>query len=125
VTFLFWLGVTYAVIGGLILAGVNYDRLTVTALSAINAPLYEDARRVAGMIYARPDEWKLDKYGHLNNPTFGTIRNTDRVYAISVESTAFGDWTPSRIERRILANAARWHQRRAIQQALQMVEKVA
>ena len=78
--FLAGLAVIYGVCVGLFLALFNYDRIAVTVLGAIGAPGYEDARRIAGMIYAHPGEWKRDKFGHMTNEAFGTIRYADRPF---------------------------------------------
>jgi hypothetical protein len=110
--FLLWMGGWCL----LVVTAICFDRVAVFVLGAINAPFYEDARRVAGMIYAHPDQWSI---GHdtLKHATL-MIRWTTTASILRIEGGAFGEWHPSWVERRILYNACRWHQRNAIRHAL-------
>ena len=105
-------------LGGLIAAGVNYDIVAVWLLSLINAPGYQEARRIAGLIYAHPEQWTIARHGVMEHASFGAIRYCHRPGILEVDGKGFGEWEPSGIERRIIYNAARWHQRHEIRRAL-------
>jgi hypothetical protein len=104
---------------GIIATVVNYDRIAVFLLRAVNAPVCEDARRIAGSIYQHPDQWSLTHGGHaLAHAKIGEVYYGDRPSLLHIDNPAFGKWEPNAIERRIISDAVRWHHRGLVHKAL-------
>jgi hypothetical protein len=94
-------------IGCLIIAGVNYDRVTLFVLRAVNAPVYEEARMIAALIYQHPEEWKARSYG-MEHPKAGSMQGVFSASSIELDGP-YGRWVPDAIERLIIWNAVRWY----------------
>jgi hypothetical protein len=113
-----WLASCGSIVG-IVVAAMNYDRIAVLLLRAVNAPVYENARRVAGAIYQRPEEWTVTHAGHaLAHMKVGEVYYGDRVSILHIDNPAFGTWQPNAIERRIISDAVRWHHRGLVHKAL-------
>ena len=110
VSFLIWWAAVCAIVAIVILAGMNYDRIAVFVLSALNAPVYEEARRIAASIYNSPQQWQADLYG-LKHERLGSIHLSSVACSLYLSGDAYGTWEPTAIERRLIWNAARWWQR--------------
>lgn len=96
-------------------AAVNYERVAVFVLRAINAPVYEEARMIAGLIYQHPEQWKVDSYG-MEHPKVGRMRTA---YSSGVELDGrYGNWEPNAIERHIIWKAVRWYRNTYIKSLL-------
>lgn len=107
--FVLWLGgctLLFVAITG----GLCFDRIAVFVLSAIDAPVYPEARALAGLIYRYPEQWTLTAV-YLKHPTIGNVRDGPGPGFTHVEGSAFGTWEPTYIERRILFDAVRWWKR--------------
>jgi hypothetical protein len=115
-----WLLVCGAVFGSII-ARVNYDIVAVFLLRALNAPFYQEARRIAWLLYQRPDEWAATSYS-LTHAKLGELRGL-HPSSLSLHGAGFGDWSPSAIERRIIWNAVLWHRRERVRRALDEINK--
>jgi hypothetical protein len=107
--FVLWLG-GCALLFGAITGSVWFDRIVVFVLSAINAPVYPEARALAGLIYHHPEQWTLTGL-YLKHPTAGDVRDGPVPALVYVDGPAFGRWEPTFIERRILFDAIRWWKR--------------
>ena len=115
--------IVYAAICGAIACCVaivwNYDRIAVCVLRALDAPVYEEARRIAASIYQHPDQWRITVRGYvLAHDVIGEIHFGHSPGILEVRNSTFGKWDPSVIERRIIADAVRWHRRALIRKAL-------
>lgn len=86
--------------------GPVYDHIVVFILRATNCPCYPTAVAIARLIGERPSEWTHDKY-RMRHPRIGSIWIANKAYGLHIE-TEFGDWTPSKIERRIIREAVDW-----------------
>ena len=107
--FVVWLSCS-ALLFGIVAGGVNFDKLVVFFLSAIDAPVYPEARALAGLIYRYPEQWTLTAV-YLKHPTIGNVRDGPGPSFTHVEGPTFGTWEPTYIERRILFDAVRWWKR--------------
>jgi hypothetical protein len=106
-------------VAGIVVAAVNYDRIAVFLLRAANASVYENARRVAGSIYQRPEEWTVTHSGHvLAHTKVGEVYYGDTPSILHIDNPAFGTWQPNAIEHRIISDAVRWHHRGLVHKAL-------
>ena len=94
-----------AFVAGVMAIGMNIDRVAVTILRLVNAPVCEDARMVAGSIYRHPDDWTLYGGDALKHETIGTIYHAGYIPLLHIDNTAFGSWKPNMIERRIIGDA--------------------
>ena len=103
-----WLAFCIFIFGG-IAGAINFDRLLVMFLCLINAPVYEEARRLADLIYQHPEQWKLSSYT-MTHPKIGDIWSIGAL-GLHVEGRGFGRWDPNFIERRIIYNAIAWYRR--------------
>jgi hypothetical protein len=104
--FLFWWLGSCISVAGFIAAAVNYDHVTLFVLRAVNAPVYEEARMIAGLIYQHPEQWKVDSYG-MEHPKVGRMRTA---YSSGIELDGrYGNWEPNAIERLIIWRAVRWY----------------
>ncbi len=100
-----------AFIGGVPLIGVNFDRIAVAFLRLVNAPVYEEARRIAALIYQHPEQWVMTNHT-LRHPRVGEIwHGLSCNSSLHVEGEGFGRWDPNFIERRIIYNAIAWYRR--------------
>ena len=100
-----WLAFMCFLIGGF-LNTMCGDRIAVFVLRAIDSPRFPEARMVAALIYQHPEQWTATSYS-MEHPKVGRITGSS---ALSMEVQAsFGNWEPSRIERRILFNAISWY----------------
>lgn len=116
--FLLCLAGFYIAIGGSLLIAFKFDRIMVFVLRLANAPVCDDARQVAASIYQHPEQWKSGLLGYtLINPTIGEITSFS-ASMLHLEGKAFGRWEPNFIERRIIYDAVRWHQRARLRSAL-------
>ena len=109
------------VVFGSIVAMMNYDIVAVFLLRALNAPFYPEARRIAWLLYQRPDEWTATTYT-LSHPRLGELRGM-HPSSLSLHGAGFGEWAPSPIERRILWNAVLWHRRERVRRALDEIRQ--
>jgi hypothetical protein len=105
--FLCWWAGSMVFIACFILAGVNYDRVTLFVLRAVNAPVYEEARMIAALIYQHPEEWKASSYG-MEHPKAGSMRSAYGASSIELDGP-YGRWEPNAIERLIIWNAVYWY----------------
>jgi hypothetical protein len=104
-----------------IIAGVNFDRIAVAFLCLINAPVYEEARRIAALIYQHPEQWTMRSYT-LTHPRVGEIwSGLGCNSSLHIEGHGFGRWDPNFIERRIINNAIAWYRRVYIKHLLTQV----
>lgn len=90
-------------------ACMNHDRLAVLFLTLINAPGYEEARRLAFLLMAHPEQWTATTYT-LSHPKVGDVRGMS-AFSLGVSSKDYGEWNPTAIERRIIWNAVAWYRR--------------
>ena len=95
-----------AIFGGVALAINYYDRIVVALMRRFNIFLYPTAINIAMLIEQHPEQWSSDRH-RLSHPNVGAIWIANGAYALRVE-TAFGDWMPNAIERRIIRNAVDW-----------------
>ena len=109
VVFLLCWAACCAGIVGVIAACMNHDRLAVLFLTLINAPVYEEARRIAFLLMAHPEQWTATTY-RLSHPRVGEISGSS-VNTVSVTGKDYGEWNPTAIERRIIWNAVAWYRR--------------
>lgn len=108
--FLFWWVLFCASMFGLIACGVNFDRVAVFFLSALNLPVYLEARRVAALLYQHPEQWRIEPIvRNLFHPTVGAIEGINYPSNVHVVGP-YGRWEPTRIEKRIIWNAVQWWQ---------------
>jgi hypothetical protein len=108
--FVLWLGgctLLFVAITG----GLCFDRIAVFVLSAINAPVYPEARRVAGLIYQHPEQWERGSLYRLKHQTMEIYSNDYSPRSLYIEGAAFGTWEPAYIERRIIFDAVEWWKR--------------
>ena len=110
-----WLG-SCAAIASCIVAAVNFDRIAALAIDLGDLPVCITAQMVAAEIYRHPEQWEVSAHT-LKHPALGEIH---LLYASSMRITGekFGEWTPGRIESRIIYNAVLWRQRRCIRTLL-------
>jgi hypothetical protein len=101
-----WLG-SMALVVCLIIAGVNYDHVTLFVLRAVNAPVYQEARMVAALIYQHPEEWKASSYT-MEHTKVGSLRSAISAASIELHGP-YGNWEPNAIERLIIWNAVQWY----------------
>ena len=88
---------------------MNFDRLAVLFLTVINAPVYEEARRLAFLLIAHPEQWTATTYT-LSHPKVGDISGIC-VRSLRISGNGYGEWRPTAIERRIIWNAVAWYRR--------------
>jgi hypothetical protein len=100
-----WIG-CFSLYMGLVLAIPSYDRVAVFILRVTNCDCYPLAIAIARLICERPSEWTHDRY-HMRHPRIGAIWIANKAYGLHIE-TEVGDWTPSKIERRIIREAVDW-----------------
>ena len=113
-----WLAACGSIVG-IVVAAMHYDRIAVFLLRAANVPVYENACRIAGSIYHRPEEWTVTHSGRaLAHTKVGEVYYGDRPSMLHIDNPAFGTWQPSAIERRIISDAVRWHHRGLVHKAL-------
>lgn len=105
--FVLWLS-SLAAIPAIVLSIVHFDRIALVFLHAINAPVYEEARRIAALIYQHPEQWTMSQFS-LTHPVIGEICCVLGACSIHFEGKGFGRWESSRIERRIIYNAISWY----------------
>jgi hypothetical protein len=122
VAFLIWWATGCAIVAGIIVAGVNFDRIAVFVLSVLNAPVYEEARRIAASIYNTPQQWKPGIYG-LTHERIGSICSSSLACSLYLSGDAYGTWQPNFVERRIIYDAVRWHRRMSIRAGLHETTK--
>jgi hypothetical protein len=109
------------VIAGIIIAGFNFDRIAVAFLCLVNAPIYEEARRLATLIYQHPEQWKMTSHT-LTHAKVGEVwSGLGCDSSLHVEGEGFGRWDPNFIERRIIYNAIAWYRRFYIKHLLTQV----
>ena len=117
---LFLFGVS-AFAGSVPLIGINFDRIAVAFLCLVNAPVYEEARRIAALIYQHPEQWAMTSHT-LRHPRVGEIwSGLGCNSSLHVEGEGFGRWDPNFIERRIIYNAIAWYRRVYIKHLLTQV----
>jgi hypothetical protein len=104
-----WLA-SCAVVFGAVVCAVNYDIVAVFFLRLVNAPVYLEARRIAGLIYQHPEQWTVSAYT-FKHPAIGQISHASLPEILDLDGEGFGHWKPTAIERRIIADAARWYRR--------------
>jgi hypothetical protein len=89
-----------------VLVAPIYDHIVVFFLRVTNCQCYPLAISIARLICEHPAEWTYDEY-HMRHPRIGTIWIANKAYGLHIK-TDFGDWTPSKIERRIIREAVDW-----------------
>jgi hypothetical protein len=107
-----------AFVGGVVATVINIDRVVVTLLRLVNAPVYEDARMIAGSIYRHPEQWTLYGGDALKHETIGMIHQAGYIPLLHIDNSAFGSWKPNMIERRIIGDAVEWHHRTQVRSVL-------
>jgi hypothetical protein len=98
-------------VGLTLAAGFHFDKLAVWFLSTMNAPVYPEARRVAGLIYQHPEQWERGSLYRLKHPTMEIYSNDYSPRSLYIQGAAFGTWEPTYIERRIIFDAVEWWKR--------------
>ena len=93
----------------IIVVAVNYDRLAVLFLTLIDAPVYEEARRLAFLLIAHPEQWTSTTY-NMSHPKVGEISGIC-VRSLRITGNGYGEWSPTAIERRIIWNAVARYRR--------------
>lgn len=107
--FVVWLAFC-ALVFGVVAGGFNFDKLAVFFLRAIDAPVYPEARRVAGMVYQHPEQWTLKSSYYLKHQTI-EVYACATPQSLYVSGEPFGNWEPTYIERRIIFDAVEWWKR--------------
>jgi hypothetical protein len=98
------------------LVAMHFDHIAVFALRLVGAPVFEEARMVAALLYQHPEQWTVTSYG-MEHPQVGKLHSVTHVAGLHITGP-FGDWQPNFIERRIIWNAVHWHQRAHIKRLL-------
>lgn len=111
-----WLATCGALVG-IVVAGINYDRVALTVLRAINAPVYEEARMIAALIYQHPEQWNESGGYRLKHPKVGTVKAAFSARSIELDGP-YGQWEPNVIERLIIWDAVQWYRRAYIKSLL-------
>jgi len=110
-----------AVLGGIAAFIRYFDRIIVALMRCFNIIIFPTAISIAMLILEHPEQWSHDQY-RMSHPDIGSIWIANESYGLKVE-TAFGDWIPNFIERRIIRDAVDWrinqYIKRRITQALQ------
>ena len=109
-TFLVWWLGSMAFVGGAMFFGIHYDIVAVFVLRCLNAPVYQEARALAGTIYRHPEQWTVTSQ-QFEHPSLGKIRYSQHANILEVEGPGFGVWGPNAIERRIIFDACQWYRR--------------
>ena len=109
-----WLG-GCAIVAGVVVIVVNFDRIAAFVIDVTDAPICLTAQMVAALIHQSPAEWENDEHRpyairHGDIEVHGSC-----VRAVEVRGPQFGAYEPNAIERRIIWNAVTWRQRRHIQ----------
>jgi len=98
--------VTCGTIGLIVLCICHYDYIVVGLMRLFNLPFYPAAVGIAITILRHPEEWSSSKH-MMTHPEIGSIWIANGAYGLHVD-TDFGQWTPNKIERRIIREAVDW-----------------
>ena len=110
IAFLVWWFASMALLFGCLVSGINYDIVAVFVLRCLNAPVYQEARLLAGAIYRHPEQWTMTAH-HIEHAQIGAIRYITSSSILHVDGPGFGHWEPTALERRIIFDACRWYRR--------------
>jgi hypothetical protein len=97
------------------------DRVAVfiLRLSGLGPALYPTAVGIAVSIVTQPEQWAFEGKYRLNHPDIGSVWIGNAAYGLHLE-TAFGEWRPNVIERRIIREAVDWRINRYIRDRLEI-----
>ena len=68
---LFMVGI-FGTVGGVMATVFNFDQILVFLLRSVNAPVYQEARRIAALIYQHPEQWAMTSHT-MRHPRIGEI----------------------------------------------------
>lgn len=84
----------------------HHDRIFVMLMRRFDIQACPEAVAIALLIYQQPEQWTCGTH-RMSHPKVGEIWTANEAYGLHVE-TEFGQWKPSKIERRIIRNAVDW-----------------